>query len=83
MTLACEVTTPNLPAVWYKDGAVLAPSDVCEIAQEGRSHRLTFQNVALDDEAEYTCKVNGKSTTAVLLVDGRWRLCASVSASLI
>lgn len=71
VSLVCEVSAPHHPAEWFKDGVLILPSSVCSITQEGLKHALTMPSVLPEDEAEYVCKIAGKSTTATVLVDGR------------
>lgn len=46
------------------------PSERIKIIVDGPVHRLVITSATLDDEAQYRCNVEGKFTTAELLVDG-------------
>ncbi|XP_059834515.1 myosin-binding protein C, slow-type isoform X2 [Hypanus sabinus] len=60
--LQCELSLPNLPGKWYKNGQVIYPTDHVKIYQKGKIHKLVVDKMALDDEGEYTFVPEGYST---------------------
>nr|XP_023657553.1 titin-like isoform X3 [Paramormyrops kingsleyae] len=67
----CEVSEPNIPVTWMKDGQELEISDRFKVSTEKYLHRLMIQTVRLSDAGEY-CVVAGSSTSkAHLTVEGR------------
>ena len=72
VSLVCEVSSPHLPAKWFKDGQQVLPSAACVITQDGKLHTLTLPALLPEDAAQYVCKVASKSTTAKVTVEGRW-----------
>lgn len=70
VTLTCEVNLPDRPARWFKDRQEIFPSDTCILKVEGTVHTLTIPSASLEAEAEYTICIDGKSSTALLLVEG-------------
>ena len=59
VTLTCEVNKDNLAAKWFKDGNALQASNRFVISQDGRQHKLVINDITLEDEAQYSCKVGG------------------------
>lgn len=71
ITLECEVSKPNVPARWLKDGKVLEPSERYHLVVDGTIHKLEIPASELDDEADYTIEVRDKSSKAMVLVEGK------------
>lgn len=57
VTLVCEVNKDNTSATWYKDGTALKSSPRFKISSDGRQHILAINDITLDDESQYSCKV--------------------------
>jgi hypothetical protein len=70
ITLECEVTKPDRPAVWKKNGVVLEPSARLEMRVEGTKHLLTIKDAQLDDQDKYSIVVEGAESTGKLTVEG-------------
>lgn len=70
VTLICEVNKPNVKATWFKDKVEIGQSENCVLGVNGNVHTLALFKAELDDEAEYTIKLEDKESTALLLVEG-------------
>jgi titin len=64
----CELSRPNVPVTWYKDGEPLRKSPRVSVDSEGRIHRLTVKNVESADEGTYSCSAKNMRTSAKLSV---------------
>ena len=73
-TLECEVSKPNKPATWSKDGKPLEPSDRVQMFVDGTKHTLIVNNSILDDEAKYTITVEEAESTGNVTVQGVYLL---------
>ncbi|KAH9498303.1 hypothetical protein Btru_006488 [Bulinus truncatus] len=69
ITLTCKVNKSDVKARWFKDGAEIYPSENLILKVDGDTHTLTIPRANLEDEAEYTIKLEDKSSTALLLVE--------------
>ena len=80
ITLECEVTKPDRPAVWKKAGNEIKPSDRFEMRVEGTKHYLTIKNAQLDDQDKYSIVVEGSESTGKLTVEGMliWEILLSL-----
>lgn len=70
--LICELNKPDVQVQWTRDGEVLTPTDRVKVTSAGTVHTLTIEDTKLDDEAEYALSVGELSTTAEILVDGKY-----------
>ena len=70
-TLDCELSKADRPATWLKDGKEMKPSDRVTMTCEETKHFLVISDCVLDDESKYTIKVDGKESTAKLIVEGK------------
>lgn len=72
VSLSCEVSHPNLKAIWLKDGKEIQPDEHCEVIAQGCIHTLIVHNANLEDEAEYTVQISDTvMSKATLWVEGR------------
>ncbi|XP_009320657.1 PREDICTED: obscurin-like protein 1, partial [Pygoscelis adeliae] len=53
--LECQVSPPDAPVHWLKDGKAVVPTEVLAICSEGCSQRLHIPAAALSDSGMYTC----------------------------
>ena len=83
LTLACEVSTPQLPADWFKDGVPLVASSSCLISRNGTEHMLSLPEVGPADAGQYTCRVAGKAAMAEVVVEGLYIMYASLRTAII
>ncbi|CDS41841.2 expressed conserved protein [Echinococcus multilocularis] len=68
-TFECEVSDREAEVQWFKNDEPIVASDKYEIVSESRLKRiLRIKNIAMDDDATYTCKVAKKTTSARLVV---------------
>lgn len=72
VVLECEVSKPNKPARWYKDGKELKQSDNIKFTSFENTHRMIVKSATLDDEAEYTVEIDGQKSPAHLYVEGKF-----------
>ncbi|KAM6963087.1 obscurin [Aplochiton taeniatus] len=72
--LSCEVSSPNVPVTWRKDGELVAEGGRLAVRQRGPTHTLEIKKVCVDDTGEYCCITRGKKTTATLVVRERVRI---------
>ena len=70
VTMECQVSKPDKKVTWYKEGQPITADENTEIIVDGCTHKLILHNTKMDDQAEYTAKVNGENTTAMLYVEG-------------
>lgn len=70
LILECTVSKPDRPAIWYKDGTKLTPSDRITISAKDKQHTLKIERVDVDDEAEYSIKVDDLTSKCTVLVEG-------------
>lgn len=63
---------------WFKNGKEIKPDEHIEITVEGTLHTLKVNNANMNDDAEYTCKVDQENTSAYLHVEGMWYCTVSV-----
>ncbi|CAH1802745.1 unnamed protein product, partial [Owenia fusiformis] len=68
-TLDTEVSKPDQKATWFMDGELLKPSDKYEMKVDGTKHYLVVHDCELDDEADYTIRIDKKESTAMILVE--------------
>ena len=68
--LQCEVSKPNVPVTWYKNGVPVVPQMRVETTTIGTIQLLTIYHTTMDDMAEYSMKVCDDVTRAVLTIQG-------------
>lgn len=69
-TFQCVVSPSDAAVVWFRDGALLQPSEKFAISQSGASHSLTISGLVLEDAGQITVEAEGVSSSAVLRVRG-------------
>uniref|UniRef100_A0A0D9RVE4 non-specific serine/threonine protein kinase n=1 Tax=Chlorocebus sabaeus TaxID=60711 RepID=A0A0D9RVE4_CHLSB len=67
-TFQCVVSPSDAAVVWFRDGALLQPSEKFAISQSGASHSLTISGLVLEDAGQITVEAEGVSSSAVLRV---------------
>uniref|UniRef100_A0A2K6ULY4 Obscurin n=1 Tax=Saimiri boliviensis boliviensis TaxID=39432 RepID=A0A2K6ULY4_SAIBB len=67
-TFQCVVSPSDVAVVWFRDGALLQPSEKFAISQSGASHSLTIASLALEDAGQITVEAEGASSSAALRV---------------
>ncbi|XP_063798958.1 myosin-binding protein C, fast-type-like isoform X2 [Pseudophryne corroboree] len=68
MKLQIEVSNPDLPVKWLKNGQVIAPSAKYVFENVGLRRVLTINKCNLADDAEYTCVVGDERSATELFV---------------
>lgn len=69
--MECELSKPDIPARWFKDGQEIIPSDHYRLSVDGNVHRLQVATAMLEDEADYSIEVKDKTCKAMVLVEGK------------
>ena len=54
-----------------KDGQPIRSGGPIKITRVGKEHRLVVKEAELTDQANYTCQVRDKTSTAELIVEGK------------
>ncbi|XP_041119586.1 obscurin-like protein 1 isoform X8 [Polyodon spathula] len=55
IVLYCEVSRPDAPVRWYKDGIEIQPRDGITVQSDNTMRRLVIQSSKLSDSGVYTC----------------------------
>ena len=73
MTLECELSKPDQPVKWLKNGKEIKPDKKRGIQPkvEGSKLSLTIPKTVLDDTAEYTVKCGDQETKGKLTVESK------------
>ena len=71
LVLKCELTKPNKPVQWFKDGEEIKPDERIIASMDQYLHQLVIANVTVEDSAKYTCKCGDVSTECTIKVDGK------------
>ncbi|XP_044772968.1 obscurin [Neomonachus schauinslandi] len=67
-TFQCVVSPSDAAVTWFRDGALLQPSEKFLIAQSGAGHSLTISGLTLEDAGEITAEAEGVKSSAALRV---------------
>ena len=72
MTLECELSKPDQPVKWFKNGKEIKPDKKREIIPkvDGTKYTLTIPKTLKDDTAEYSVKCGDQETKGKLTVEG-------------
>lgn len=68
--LECQVSPPDAPICWLKDGKAVVPTEVLAIRSEGCSRRLHIATAALSDSGMYTCDAGDDAISFSVTVSG-------------
>ena len=71
VALECELSKPDQPVKWYKDGKEVVPSENVEVITEGTKQKLVIKGAKPEDAADYTVRLGNLSTEASLTIDGK------------
>ncbi|XP_042302958.1 obscurin-like protein 1 isoform X3 [Sceloporus undulatus] len=61
VTLTCELSRPNAPVRWYKDGEEVEESEGLQLESEGCHYRLVIASAQVQDTGEFVCDAGGDS----------------------
>ncbi|XP_054826058.1 obscurin-like protein 1 [Eublepharis macularius] len=61
IVLACELSRPDAPVHWYKDGKVVEESEALLLESEGPHRRLVIPSAQVDDAGQFVCDIGGNS----------------------
>ncbi|KAM4669508.1 obscurin-like protein 1 [Amazona ochrocephala] len=70
MLLECQVSPPDAPVHWLKDGKAVLPTDVLAIHSEGCSQRLHISAAVPSDSGMYTCNAGDDAASFMVTVRG-------------
>uniref|UniRef100_A0A673GPK1 Obscurin like cytoskeletal adaptor 1b n=1 Tax=Sinocyclocheilus rhinocerous TaxID=307959 RepID=A0A673GPK1_9TELE len=79
VVLTCELSRPDAPAIWFKDGVAVLQSDNITILSEGTMKRLIIHSAALADAGTYTCQAGDQIMSFSVNIKGKvslWQKCA-------
>ncbi|XP_051479163.1 obscurin-like protein 1 [Apus apus] len=68
VTFHLELSHPDVPGVWTRDGIRVKPSSTCRISATGCGHSLTLERLALEDSGTITFTADTLRCSARLLV---------------
>ena len=74
VTFECELTKANVKVQWQRGKEAILPSKKYVVVADGAVHRLTINEATGDDISDYTAVARGKTSTAKILVEGRFRV---------
>nr|XP_031361324.1 obscurin-like protein 1 [Lonchura striata domestica] len=66
--LECQVSTPDAPVCWLKDGKAVPLDDVIAVQAEGCVRRLLLRSACPSDSAVYTCDAGDDAVSFVVTV---------------
>lgn len=69
--LEVELSKPNYPVTWKKDGETFTPGANSRLIVDGCIHRLEIDEASIDDEANYSLFAGDKTCKALILVEGK------------
>ncbi|XP_062972899.1 obscurin-like protein 1 isoform X2 [Elgaria multicarinata webbii] len=61
VVLSCELSRPDAPVCWYKDGDEVEESAGLLLESEGSHHRLVIASAQVQDTGEFVCDAGGDS----------------------
>ncbi|CAK7307084.1 OBSCN [Vulpes lagopus] len=67
-TFQCIVSPSDVVVSWFRDGALLQPSEKFLISKSGASHSLTVCSLTLEDSGQITVEAEGVLSSAALRV---------------
>ncbi|KFO95300.1 Obscurin-like 1, partial [Calypte anna] len=67
-TFHLELSHPDVPGIWTRDGIRVKPSSTCRISAMGCGHSLTLERLALEDSGTITFTADTLRCSARLLV---------------
>ncbi|KAM9630958.1 obscurin-like protein 1 isoform 5-T6 [Morphnus guianensis] len=68
--LECQVSPPDAPVRWLKDGEAVVPTEVLAIHSEGCSRRLHIPAAVASDSGMYTCDAGDHAASFRVTVSG-------------
>lgn len=74
VVLACELSCPNVPVCWYKDGEEVEEAEGLLLESDGSHHQLVIASVQVQDSGEFVCDAKDDSVFFVITVTGQWDL---------
>ncbi|XP_068805664.1 obscurin-like protein 1 [Struthio camelus] len=79
--LRCELSVPDAPVRWFKDGLEVDESDNLLLRAEGAWRRLIIPKASAEDAGEYICESRDEAVSFDVRVSGKRRDLSAVPAS--
>lgn len=76
--LSCEITKPDIPIRWLKNGRPIRQSPKYEMSMEKTLARLVIKNASIRDSGEYCCEADGVASRAKVEIRGSDILFSSI-----
>lgn len=76
VVLTCEISQPDAPSCWFKDGVAVLQSDNITIQSEGSMRRLIIRSAELVDAGTYTCQAGDQTMSFSVNIKGKKKLCS-------
>lgn len=71
VVLSCELSRPDVPVCWYKDGEEVEESENLSLESEGPHCRLVIPSAQVQDSGEFVCDAGGDSAFFNVIVTGK------------
>lgn len=71
MILQCEISKPDAPVKWFKDGKEIEPSKNAVIKADGKKRMLILKKALKSDIGQYTCDCGTDQTSGKLGIEGK------------
>lgn len=72
VVLACELSRPDVPVCWYKDGEEVEEGEGLLLESEGSRHQLVIASARVQDTGEFVCDAKDDSVFFIVTVTGQW-----------
>lgn len=69
--LSCELSRPDGPVHWYKDGEEVEENEGLLVESEGPHRRLVIPSAQVQDSGEFVCDAGGDSAFFNITVTGK------------
>uniref|UniRef100_A0A8C6Z033 Obscurin like cytoskeletal adaptor 1 n=1 Tax=Nothoprocta perdicaria TaxID=30464 RepID=A0A8C6Z033_NOTPE len=70
LLLECDVSPPDAPVRWLKDGEPVVPDEALALQSEGCTRRLMIRSVGLSDAGTFTCDAGEAAASFAVAVSG-------------
>uniref|UniRef100_A0A670YQC2 Obscurin-like protein 1 n=1 Tax=Pseudonaja textilis TaxID=8673 RepID=A0A670YQC2_PSETE len=73
LLLECELSMPDVPVCWLKDGNPIALDNGACVQSEGYIHKLLIPSVCSLDSGTYICDARDDAISFTVAVEGKWK----------
>ncbi len=70
VSFTCQLSKPNQPVQWLKNGSTIKQSVKYKISSDGSNYTLTIPKATIQDAAEYKVQLGDIESSAKLIVSG-------------